>query len=101
MTPGGAVVVVTTVTTPAKTTKSTNTTTKTEPSSTTTTTKPSSTTTTTTGKVKYIANTNTKKFHYPDCYSVTRMKESNKWYFTGSRDELIALGYSPCGNCKP
>jgi competence protein ComEC len=101
MTPGGAVVVVTTVTTPAKTTKSTNTTTKTEPSSTTTTTKPSSTTTTTTGKVKYIANTNTKKFHYPDCYSVTRMKESNKWYFTGSRDELIELGYSPCGNCKP
>ena len=107
MTPGGAIVVVTTVTTPAKTTKSTSATTKpsssatTTKASSTTTTEPSSATTTTTGKVKYIANTNTKKFHYPDCYSVTRMKESNKWYFTGSRDELIALGYSPCGNCKP
>ncbi len=49
----------------------------------------------------YIANKNTKKFHYPDCHSVKRMKEKNKWYFTGTRDELIAKGYSPCGNCRP
>lgn len=49
----------------------------------------------------YIANLNTKKFHYPSCSSVDQMKESNKWYFTGTRDELISQGYDPCQRCKP
>ena len=49
----------------------------------------------------YILNKNTKKFHYPSCSSVDRMKESNKEYYTGSRDELINRGYDPCGNCHP
>ena len=49
----------------------------------------------------YVINTNTKKFHYPSCSSVNKMKEKNKQEFTGTRDELISLGYSPCGNCHP
>lgn len=49
----------------------------------------------------YILNTNTKKFHYPTCSSVNDMKEKNKQEFFGTRDETIALGYSPCGSCKP
>ena len=49
----------------------------------------------------YILNTNTKKFHYPSCSSVKRMSEKNKGYFTGTRDEVIAKGYDPCGNCNP
>ena len=49
----------------------------------------------------YIANTNTKKFHYPSCNSVKKMKEKNKLYFEGSRDELIKQGYEPCKNCNP
>lgn len=49
----------------------------------------------------YILNTNTKKFHYPTCPSVNDMKEKNKQEFFGTRDETIALGYSPCGRCKP
>ena len=49
----------------------------------------------------YIANMNTKKFHYPSCSSVKQMKESNKWYFDGSRDELISQGYDPCKRCNP
>lgn len=49
----------------------------------------------------YILNTNTKKFHYPTCSSVNDMKEKNKQEFFGTRDEIIALGYSPCGRCKP
>ena len=52
-------------------------------------------------QVNYVANTNTKKFHTPSCSSVTDMKESNKLYFTGTREELIALGYEPCKRCKP
>lgn len=49
----------------------------------------------------YILNNNTKKFHEPLCGSAKKIKESNKGTFTGSRDELIARGYSPCGNCNP
>lgn len=49
----------------------------------------------------YILNTNMKKFHYPTCSSVNDMKEKNKQKFFGTRDEAIALGYSPCGRCKP
>ena len=49
----------------------------------------------------YIANTNTGKFHYPGCKSVKKMSEKNKWYFTGTRDELISSGYVPCKNCNP
>lgn len=49
----------------------------------------------------YIANTNTKKFHYPDCNSVRAMKEKNKAERHCSREELINEGYSPCGNCNP
>lgn len=49
----------------------------------------------------YIINTNTGKFHYPSCHSVDDMKESNKQETQLTRDELVAQGYSPCGNCKP
>ena len=49
----------------------------------------------------YIANTNSHKFHYPWCASVKKMKESNKWYYHGTRDQLISHGYTPCKNCKP
>lgn len=49
----------------------------------------------------YILNTNTDKFHYPDCRSVKQMKAKNRKEYTGTRDELIAQGYDPCGNCNP
>ena len=49
----------------------------------------------------YILNTNTGKFHYPDCSSVDQMKEKNKREYTGTRDDLIDQGYDPCGRCKP
>ena len=50
---------------------------------------------------EYIINTNTGKFHKPECNSVTKMNTKNKKEFTGSREELIAEGYEPCGNCRP
>jgi DNA-entry nuclease len=49
----------------------------------------------------YVVNTNTGKFHYPDCQSVTQMASRNVKEVTVSRDALIDEGYSPCGNCKP
>jgi len=49
----------------------------------------------------YVLNTNTKKFHYPNCGSVKKISEKNRQDFYGTREELIAMGYSPCGNCDP
>ena len=49
----------------------------------------------------YILNTNNKKFHKPDCASVDQMNADNKAEYSGSREDLIAQGYSPCGSCKP
>ncbi len=49
----------------------------------------------------YVLNTNTHKFHYPSCSSVNQMSEKNKQYFTGTRDEVIAMGYDPCKRCNP
>lgn len=49
----------------------------------------------------YILNTSSKKFHRPDCSSVTQMKNSNKKEFSGSREELISQGYDPCKRCNP
>ena len=54
-----------------------------------------------TAQADYILNTNTKKFHYPTCSSVKDMKDQKKQEFHGTRDEVIAKGYSPCGRCKP
>ena len=52
-------------------------------------------------KPTYILNTNTKKFHYPNCSSVKDIKDKNKKEFYGTRDEIISKGYSPCGRCHP
>ena len=49
----------------------------------------------------YVLNTNSYKFHRPGCSSVSDMAEYNKKEYHGTRDEVIAMGYSPCGRCHP
>lgn len=49
----------------------------------------------------YILNTNTCVFHNPDCKSTKKMSEKNKANLEGTREEAIALGYSPCAICRP
>ena len=49
----------------------------------------------------YILNAKNKKFHKPDCSAASDISSANKQDFTGTRDQLIAKGYSPCGICKP
>lgn len=51
--------------------------------------------------VKYILNTNSKKFHELDCSSVSTMKKDSKQEFVGTKKQLEAQGYTPCGICKP
>lgn len=56
---------------------------------------------TTAAKQTYILNTNTKKFHKPDCRSVKQMSEKNKKEVKDTRDHIIADGYDPCKICNP
>lgn len=49
----------------------------------------------------YVVNTNTGKFHYPSCASVGKIKSYNRSARHCTRDELIAAGYEPCGQCHP
>lgn len=49
----------------------------------------------------YVVNTSTGKFHIPSCRDVNKIKQDNYWAYEGTRDDLIAQGYSPCGHCNP
>lgn len=49
----------------------------------------------------YILNTNSRKFHRPDCSSASQISDANREEYTGTREELIEQGYTPCGYCKP
>ena len=51
--------------------------------------------------VTYILNTNSMRFHVPSCSSVDQMAPENRQEYSGSREELLAEGYAPCGVCKP
>lgn len=55
----------------------------------------------TAGEETYILNTSSMKFHDPDCAGAASIKEENREVYTGSREELIAEGYAPCGQCEP
>lgn len=49
----------------------------------------------------YVLNKRSKKFHHPECPGIKNMSLKNREEFTGTRNALIAQGYSPCGICKP
>lgn len=53
------------------------------------------------GEMTYVLNTNSKKFHLPFCPSTEQIAEKNRQDFTGSRDDLLAQGYTPCKQCTP
>ena len=49
----------------------------------------------------YIANAKSGTFHVRDCRDVKKMKDSNKVEITATRQEMIDMGYKPCGHCNP
>ena len=53
------------------------------------------------GIQSYVLNTNSMKFHYASCSSAQKISRKNRKDYTGSRDDLINQGYSPCGYCHP
>ena len=50
---------------------------------------------------KYILNTDSMKFHRPECYSAGIISDENRKVYNGSRKKLIRQGYEPCGRCHP
>lgn len=47
----------------------------------------------------YVLNTSSHKIHYPTCRSVPKIAPQNYATSNSSVDELVAQGYSTCGNC--
>ena len=50
---------------------------------------------------RYICNTNTRKFHKPDCSSAKDTKGENRKETKETREQLTRQGYAPCGRCHP
>lgn len=50
---------------------------------------------------EYVINTNTGKFHRPDCSSVSEISRENREEFVGTREELEDRGYEACKRCRP
>lgn len=53
------------------------------------------------GAAEYVLNTNSKKFHRPDCSSVDQMSAKNREDVNDARENLMAKGYDPCKRCNP
>lgn len=49
----------------------------------------------------YILNTKSRKFHLQSCDSAKSISAANKQTYSGTRQALVDMGYSPCGTCKP
>ena len=49
----------------------------------------------------YVVNTNSNRFHLPDCESVDQIADHNRQDVHTTREDLISQGYEPCGSCRP
>ncbi|SHJ14890.1 stalk domain-containing protein [Desulfofundulus thermosubterraneus] len=49
---------------------------------------------------RYIGNSNSKKFHRPDCQWAQKIAPQNRVEFR-SREEAVKAGYVPCKVCRP
>jgi len=53
------------------------------------------------GAATYILNLGSQVFHLPGCLYADRMSAQNWQEFTGSREEVLAMGYRECSWCHP
>lgn len=51
--------------------------------------------------VTYILNKNTMRFHRTGCKGARTIRERNREWFYGTREEAVDAGYIPCGICEP
>lgn len=52
------------------------------------------------GSGSYVGNSNTGKFHFSSCSSVSKMSDRNKVFFS-NRNAAVNQGYVPCKICNP
>ncbi len=50
---------------------------------------------------EFVFNKKTKKVHLPTCSGAKSISEDNKGVYKGKLADLLAMGYSACGTCKP
>lgn len=55
----------------------------------------------TTSAITYILNTNTMKFHLPNCKHANEIADHNKLLSNETRDTILEKGYVPCKICNP
>ena len=53
------------------------------------------------GKLTYVLNTKSMKFHYKGCKNAMEMSADKKKTEKTTRKDLLERGYEPCGWCKP
>jgi DNA-entry nuclease len=53
------------------------------------------------GEETYVLNTSSMVFHAPSCASAAKMQGNNREDYTGTREDIVEQGFSPCGRCKP
>lgn len=51
--------------------------------------------------VDYVLNTKSMKFHLPSCDNIGAISANNRLDVHMTRDEVVAMGYAPCGGCQP
>lgn len=47
----------------------------------------------------FVLNTSSHVYHKPSCSSAKNIKEANREEFTGTREEVEAMGYEACSRC--
>lgn len=50
---------------------------------------------------RFVLNPSSACFHRPDCAWAEKIDPERRVDWTGSWEELIAVGYQPCHYCKP
>lgn len=52
-------------------------------------------------EITYVLNVNSNKFHRPTCPSVKDISSWNRIDYSGTREDVIEMGYTPCNRCDP
>ena len=53
----------------------------------------------TTYSYRYTVNLSSEKFHLAECPNAEKISDENKYYFSGSADALLSMGYALAGCC--
>ena len=49
----------------------------------------------------YVLNKRSKKYHLPFCPAIALINEENRQDYDGELEDILNMGYTPCGICGP